>query len=156
MRIRREAGPDGPEALLELEPVEVELLRALSEQYLGLIEVEDDEGDPALLRLFPAGYRDDAAAAAEFAELTRGSLRSRKAQNVSAVLDALEQPAIRLDGAAAARWLPYLTDLRLVLAERMGIHADGDEIPDTPTGGVYEWLGSLQQVLLTAIDPEAG
>jgi hypothetical protein len=153
MRIRRESGPEGLQALLELEPLEVELLQALSEQYLGLIQEDDD--DPALTRLFPAGYRDDPAAAAEFAELTRGSLRSRKAENTAAVLESLNQPTIRLDGAAMARWLPYLTDLRLVLAERMGIRADGDDIPDTSTGGVYEWLGYLQQVLLTAIDPEA-
>lgn len=152
MRIRRDTGPEGLEAVLELEPHELDLLRNLADQYLGVLTAE--VGDPALERLFPAGYRDDPEAAAEFASLTRSSLRSRKVQNAEKVLIALDDSSVRLDGAAMGRWLPFLTDLRLVLAQRLDIRRDDDEVPDSPAGGVYEWLGQLQQLLLAAIDPE--
>lgn len=152
MRIRREYGAEGLEALVELESHEIDLLGNITGQYLSLIAADD--GDPALERLFPAGYRDDAEAAAEFASLTRTGLRSRKERNAAFALESLEASPMRLGEAGMAHWLPFLTDLRLVLAERLGIRRDEDEIPDTPAGDIYEWLGHLQTLLIAAIDPD--
>src|SRR5690606_23659388 len=99
-------------------------------------------------------YRDDPEASAEFARYTRHGLKEHKADNAMFVMYSLGQGPLRLDVAAIERWLPLLTDLRLVIAERLGIRTDDDDIPDSPAGEIYVWLGHLQQLLLAAIDPE--
>ncbi len=45
-----------------------------------------------------------------------------------------------------------LTDLRLIVAERLGIRADDDPVPDDSLGEVYHWLGQLQAYLIDAIE----
>ena len=52
----------------------------------------------------------------------------------------------------AEHWLPALTDLRLVLAERLGIHNDDDLLPESELADVYQWLGELQWSLIEALD----
>lgn len=141
MRLRR----DGGEIVVEFEEGELGMLRTLVGEYVELLSQGDD--DPAMDRLFPDGYRDDPEAAAEFRRYTRAGLVSRKAAGARAFADALA-PEVRLAPDAAAAWLPPITDFRLVLAERLGIRQDGDPIPDTPVGAVYEWLGHLQESML--------
>jgi hypothetical protein len=137
--------------VLDLDPVEVQLLRDLIEQYEEL--VVSSEIDPALERLFPTAYTDDADAAAEFARYTRENLIDIKTANSGAVAAALEaDTVIQLSDEDAEQWLPVLTDLRLVLAERLGIRADDDPIPDDGLGEVYSWLGGLQATIIDALD----
>lgn len=63
---------------------------------------------------------------------------------------------VSLDPAAVQAWLRSLTDLRLTLADRLRISADGlvqltgDEAPFLRE--LYEWLGMLQEELVYAID----
>jgi hypothetical protein len=45
-----------------------------------------------------------------------------------------------------------LTDLRLIVAERIGIRTDDDPVPDDALGEVYHWLGQLQAYLIDAIE----
>lgn len=144
MRIRL----DGDELVLDFADNEARTLRMLLTEYLAVLA---DGGDPALDRLFPAGYRGDDEAAAEFRTYTRDDLHARKRSGAEAVRDAIAQE-VRLDPAAAESWLPPLTDLRLVLAERIGIRSDDDLVPDTVPGEVYGWLGHLQESILRLLD----
>jgi hypothetical protein len=137
---------------LELTDTELQLLRTLLIQYDELVQTDD--GDPALERLFPVAYRDDPDAAAEFARYTRSGLVDHKTANAGAVAATLagSEGSIELTNDAAERWLPVLTDLRLIVAERLGIRADDDAVPDDELGQVYHWLGALQQHLVDALE----
>jgi hypothetical protein len=136
---------------LELTDIERGLLRTLLTEYDELVQADD--GDPVLDRLFPVAYRDDPDAAAEFARYTRSGLVDHKTANAGAVAAALtEAGVLRLDDDYAGRWLPVLTDLRLVVADRIGITADDDPVPDDALGEVYHWLGNLQSYLIDALD----
>jgi hypothetical protein len=83
---------------------------------------------------------------------TRAGLVDRKAANAAQVSLALDEETVRLTADDAERWLPLLTDLRLVIADRIGIRADDDDVPDTPAGEVYAWLGHLQESIIVLLD----
>lgn len=144
--------------LLEFSPAELQLMRTLLGQYEELVHADDD---PVLDRLFPPGYRDDPDAAAEFARYTRSGLVDTKSSRAGVIAAAVagDDAALVLSEEEAALWLPVLTDLRLIVADRLGIVRDDDEVPDDPLGEVYHWLGQLQAYLvdaLDALDPGAG
>ena len=147
MRVSRADG----RIVLEFADGESGVLRSLVDQYLEVVGSEAG-GDPAHARLFPAAYRDDAAASDEFSRYTRAGLVDRKAANAAQVSLSLDEETVRLSPDDAARWLPLLTDLRLVIADRLGIRADDDEIPDTAAGEVYAWLGHLQESIVVLLD----
>ena len=138
--------------VLELSGVEVRLLQTLLAQYDELVQT--DSGDTAVERLFPAGYRDDPDAAAEFARYTRAGLVETKTANAGALGAALADSdgSLELTNDEAERWLPVLTDLRLVIADRIGITADDDPVPDDELGQVYHWLAELQTYLIEALE----
>lgn len=139
-------------------PVEIELLRLAVTQLLELLDAAGSHAlgasaDPAVRRLLPDAYRDDAEAAAEFRRFTADGIIDRKELNARTVLAALgDEPAggsvddeelvddgelvdaegedalpvlVLLDDAAVQAWLRTLTDLRLTLAERLEISPDG-------------------------------
>jgi len=137
--------------LLEFTPAELALLRTLLEQYEEVLHAPDD---PVLERLFPVAYRDDPDAAAEFARYTRAGLADHKSAGAGAIAAGLagDDGAVALSDGDAARWLPVLTDLRLVIAQRLGIVHDDDGVPDDDLGEVYHWLGALQEHLVQALD----
>lgn len=117
--------------------------------------------DPALARLLPDAYLDDAGAASEHRRLTERSLIERKVVNARAVAGALpptDRPvAVRLDAAAVQSWLRALTDLRLAIAARLEIVGDDDhgridDEHDAAMLGVYDWLGALQGSLIECLD----
>jgi hypothetical protein len=147
MRVSRAAD----RVVLEFAEGEAGVLRSLVDQYLEVVG-SDAGADPAHARLFPAAYRDDDAAAEEFTTYTRAGLVDRKAANAAQVSLALDEDVVRLTAGDAARWLPLLTDLRLVIADRLGIRIDDDEVPDTPAGEVYTWLGQLQGSILQLLE----
>ncbi len=144
MRIRL----DGDEVVLEFAENEAPTLSTLFVEFLAVL---DDDADPAAARLFPDGYRGDDEAAAEFRRYTRDGLRDRKRAGATRVRDAIG-PEVRLSADEATAWLAPLTDLRLVLAERIGIRSDDDEVPDTVAGEVYGWLGYLQESILRLLE----
>ena len=136
---------------LEFTGSEVELLHSLLTQYEELVQQTD--GDPVLDRLFPVAYRDDPDAAAEFSRYTRSGLVDHKTSAAGAITAALARDgSIELTDDAAERWLPVLTDLRLVVADRLGIMRDDDPVPQDSLGEVYHWLGELQGYLIEALD----
>ena len=121
--------------------------------------------DPALDRLLPTANRQDDEAAAEFRRLTETGLRQRKAAALQTAADLLRgDDKLRLDAGQARAVLTALTDVRLVLGERMGLRTDDDvEVleaaaqdldPDDPLGyalAVYDFLTWLQETLASAM-----
>lgn len=112
--------------------------------------------DPALARLLPDGYRDDSEAAAEFRRFTEEELvtgKESRARTLAAQFG--NGRPTRLTPAQASQLLRTLTDLRVVLADRLRIERDGDDGRPEPefdaTRSVYYWLGALQESLVHAL-----
>jgi hypothetical protein len=160
----REGGVDGVRIVLETE--EAMLLSELADQVDSVLLLGGDD-DPALGRLFPSAYPDDREAARDFTRYTRDHLVDGKRQAAQSVRDATatERDAglveIELDQSEAWGWLTFLTDLRLILAERVGV-TDPDEAEpadderDDYLRAAYEWAGIVQGSMLEVLDPMGG
>ncbi|MBZ2196261.1 DUF2017 domain-containing protein [Occultella gossypii] len=87
-----------------------------------------EPADPALARLLPSASKEDDGVADEFRRLTEADLRSAKAARLRMVFDELRRPGtkIHVPTERAMDWAAALTDVRLVLAERLGIRTDSD------------------------------
>ena len=133
--------------------------------------------DPVLQRLLPDAYRDDSDESAEFRRFTERSLTSAKVANAEALLATLrdagldetkvddedaedqEPLEVELDAEAVQAWLRTLTDVRLSLAVRLGIESDEDmmllhQSEDEAVIAMtelYDWLGYVQETLVTAL-----
>lgn len=148
-------GPAG-RILLRLTAEESRLLSDLARQLPTVLTGGD--ADPAVERLLPNAYPDDAEAAAEFRTFTRSGLVERKLTNAGRVAATLpgESGVSELTAADGQAWLRTLADLRLVLATRLGIEEDGDEgSPDELLHAVYDWLAYLQDSLLAVLEENA-
>jgi hypothetical protein len=146
---------------------------------VGIGTAVEPPADPALARLLPDAHRDDPQAAAEFRRYTESGLRSRKRAGLAVARGTLEHDGlVRLDDEQAQAWLVALTDVRLVLAERMGVRTDedhdrlvhlvgdlldeeaGDLDPEVPAAGqrlaamlgMYDFLAWLQETLVEALE----
>jgi len=141
---------------------------------LGLPRLKDSAGDasqtpldPAMERLLPSAHREDPGLAAEFRRLTEHGLRERKAANlataISALLDA-DGDKVRLDQEQAQAMVVALTDVRLLLGERLGLRTDEDadalqnrlevaseDDPQLHLVAVYDFLTWLQESLIQAL-----
>jgi hypothetical protein len=85
--------------------------------------------DPALERLLPSANREDEAVAAEFRRLTEQGLRERKTANLTTAVDAVRDAdgdKVVLSAAQAQALVVALTDVRLLLGERLGLRTDDD------------------------------
>lgn len=128
----------------------------------------DSPQDPALLRLLPDAHPDDPEASAEFRRFTERTLREGKVADAFAVLDKLGDPhdeagtadlEFELTSVQARAWMRCITDLRLTLAERIGITADDAELWDAlapdddrmPIYEIYGWLSYLLESLIDAV-----
>jgi len=125
--------------------------------------------DPALERIFPTANRQDDQVAAEFRRLTEDGLRARKADNLTTAIAALSAPGdqkVSLDRTQATALLVALTDVRLVLGERLGLRQDedfelleeqarglADDDPAVYALAVYDFLTWLQETLAHALTP---
>ena len=154
-------GGDGVRIVLETE--EAMLLSELADQVDSVLLLGEAD-DPALGRLLPNAYPEDLEASDEFTRYTRESLVDGKRQAAQSVRDAtaVEHPddgvvQIELDQAQAWGWLTFLTDLRLILAERVGLDDDEDdadvETRDDYLRAAYEWAGFVQGSMLEVLDP---
>jgi len=125
--------------------------------------------DPALDRIFPTANRQDDQVAAEFRQLTEEGLRARKTRNLDtaiAALGHLEDQKVTLDHDQAVALVVALTDVRLVLGERLGLRQDDDldlieeqvssleeDDPAVYALAVYDFLTWLQETLAHALLP---
>ena len=168
----------------KIEQVEAVILAQCASELLSLLgesdEIPDDPieamvglpsgdvrtpEDPALARLLPDAYGDDAAAASDFRRYTEADLRAGKRASASTVLAAL-QPLLAdggkltLDRDQADAWLWWLNDIRLVLGTRLDVTEDtydepdlSDDDPRAQITAIYGWLGWLQESLISCLDP---
>jgi hypothetical protein len=87
----------------------------------------DPPSDPAVARLLPDGHRDDAEAAQSYRRLTEPGLRQAKRSALQRAASALRRSSpVVLTTEEALALLKGLTDVRLVLAERIGLRTDED------------------------------
>lgn len=164
----------------EFSDIEAAVLRELTEQLLVMVESADHR-DAAMRRLLPDAYPEDPDASSEFRRLTQHDLTSRKADAARTLVRSVgDGGAIRLGDDDGWEWLRALTDLRLVLASRLGIDGDEDEgddegdndvddvesldgegLDDDPDTGAaeaaflrdaFEWLGFVQETLVAAME----
>lgn len=158
------AGPDGP---------------AGADAALWTVRIAPVEPptDPAVRRLLPDASRDDDEIAAEFRRLTEDDLRARKVARLRALWTVVAhgepgwpQDALVVDPARAGDVAATLTDVRLVLADRLGVRTDADaqalHASDAADGddaraylvALYDALSWLQEslvaVMLAAPGPE--
>jgi len=150
--------------------VEAVHLRGLVGQFVDLLSDADAASDPAVSRLTPSAYPDDAASADQFRAATRADLLRRRSEEAATVLadlasageldpaddqafdEALTQMEISLEPRQVAAWLRTLNAVRLVLAERLGIDDEDHHPADDPRFGVYEWLGYRLELLIGATE----
>lgn len=145
-------------------------------------EIEPPDDD-AVRRLLPDASIDDDEVAAEFRRLTEDDLRRVKVDRLVWLWDALVRgsgdgwpsDALVVPGEQGSAVAATLTDLRLVLADRLGLHADEDaeslyvELEedsgedDDPQvevrrylGTVYVTLSWLQESLMDALLDDLG
>ena len=188
---RTDAGalPNTSKILLELEPEEASALASLASQVEQLLG-STDPGEQNVSRLYPVAYA-DAVEAADFARYTRPALQERKTAAAQAVRHAIEGGTeldssefdgtllgVEIDEADLWPWLTFLTDLRLVLVDSIGLDESGgvrhvealDPAADPATDpvrdahreeaeelltlqrGIYDWAAFLQDSLVAAAD----
>lgn len=115
----------------------------------GISSVGPKPSDPAVRRLLPDASRSDDAVAAEFRRLTQNDLAREKAERLEAFADLLEPPVseedpepekapwqtlgrhgapppVRVSRESAEAVAGALTDMRLVIAQRLGLESDDD------------------------------
>ena len=123
--------------------------------------------DPAMDRILPSAHRDDPALSAEFRRLTEHGIREGKAANLATAITALlsaDGDKVRLDQEQAQATVVALTDVRLLLGERLGLRTDEDadalqarlalasqDDPQLYLGAVYDFLTWLQETLIQAL-----
>ena len=107
--------------------------------------------DPAVARLLPDASRDDPELAQSFRRLTEHDLRERKRGALGQAAAALRRPSpVVLADSEAQALLKGLTDVRLVLAERLGLATDEDAeflhaaLAAGARGGEQEWAKAAE------------
>ena len=139
----------------------------LFRHFRGLESALSDPDDPAVLRVLPNAAPDDRDVADEFRRFTEPELRTLKVDRLRAIWKALNEdgPEWVVPAADAMPTAAALTDVRLVLASRLGmetdddaaaLHAEIDRAHDPVTGRYSAetaehpervWLGMLYQAL---------
>ena len=123
--------------------------------------------DPAMDRILPSAHRDDPALSAEFRRLTEHGIREGKAANLATAITAFlsaDGDRVRLDQEQAQAMVVALTDVRLLLGERLGLRTDEDaealqdrleraseDDPDLHLAAAYDFLTWLQETLIQAL-----
>ena len=136
---------------LHLPAAERALLVNLVDQLRELLSLTTD--DPAVRRLFPTAYHEDAERDREYQQLVRDELLERRLAALATVeettfLDEVSEE--QLSG-----WLTALNDLRLVLGTRLDVSEDDGELeeddPNAPALAVYGYLGFLLSEVVEAL-----
>jgi hypothetical protein len=137
---------------LRLSDAERELLRRLPNELLGLLDSDPD--DPALRRLRPAAYEDDAEAQREYSRLMDAELQAGRREALRVLAETAARD--RLTAEELDAWLRALTDLRLALGTRLEVTEDtyASEIdprdPDAYELSVFSYLSWIQEQAVEA------
>lgn len=156
--------------VMEMTRIEAAHLMGLVGQFLEVLDASapGDSTDPAVARLTPDAYPEDADASAEFRTMTQSDLLDRRASDARSVLaqlalagadpdgltdhNALDTVALPLTVDDASTWLRALASLRLVLAERLGVSSEDDHDEDDQRFAIYDWLGYRLDALVQEVD----
>ena len=154
----------GAIATVHVEPEEARILVSLADQLQALLAEALEspiDDDSAVRRVLPDAYRHEPELADEWRRLSRRSLVDRKigfARTLSAALASVADEGVArsvpLTMDAALDWVRGIGDLRLVIADRMGIIVDGDEGSFGEPGlrDVYDWLAWMQDGLVQVLE----
>lgn len=150
---------DVAQALAPEDPVSEDPL----ERMLGVTGDASAPEDSALRRLLPDGSRDPERAA-EFRRYTERSLREAKIGVLKQAALVLENDPVRLEDEQAQAFGRALNDVRLVLADRLGIRDEADaervgryddwsaiEDVETYMSLLYNFVSWLQETLMEAL-----
>lgn len=138
---------------LHLPSEERSILKELPRQLRALLSSDD----PALERLFPPAYPDEADLQTEYEQLVRGDLKQQRLSSVDVMEQTIE--ASRLTEEQLLAWLSALNDLRLILGTKLGATEDMDseDMPDddplAPSYALYYYLGWLEEQVVEALNP---
>jgi hypothetical protein len=140
---------------LRLSEAERELLRRLPNELLARLASDPD--DPALRRLRPQAYEDDAEAQREYSRLMDAELQEGRREALRVLADTAARD--RLTAEELDVWLRALTDLRLELGTRLDVTEDtyAREIdphdPDAYELSVFAYLSwLLEQAVEAALE----
>ena len=154
----------GVAMMVQVEPEEARVLVSLADQLQALLAeglespIDDDS---AVRRLLPDAYRHEPELADEWRRLSRRGLVDRKigfAHTLSAALAPVAADGVArsvpLTMDAALDWVRGIGDLRLVIADRMGILVDGDEGTFGEPGlrDIYDWLAWMQDGIVQVLE----
>ena len=136
---------------LRLPPAERDVLRSLPSQLRALLRSDD----PALERLFPPAYADDARMEEEYRGLVREDLLAARERSLDVMASTID--ANRLDEEQVLAWLGAINDLRLVLGTRLEVTEElyetglPDDDPRAVPFAIYAYLGWLQEQVVGAL-----
>ncbi len=137
---------------LNLREEERALIAAIVPDLRGLLA--DDPEDEVLTRLFPTARPDDPEAEAEYREMVRDELVSKRLARLDLVAELAE--ATVLDQEQLAAWMGAVNDIRLVLGTRLGVTEDDEfddldeDDPESVARSAYWYLGWLMEHLVEA------
>ena len=140
--------------LVRLRPNErvlvADLVGQLREQLLASTD------DPAVRRLFPPAYPNDAERDAGYQVLTRDELLEHRLSALDVVERTLD--GNELDHEDMTAWMGTLNALRLVLGTRLDVDEDLPDLdradPMAPAYAVYEYLGWLLSQVIDVLDAD--
>jgi len=154
---------------IKMQRTEATILLALTDELIELVgplcrtTTGERGGDPALDRLFPDAYPDDEEASRDFLRYTQADQATAKTEAASVVeADIADRDSgwVTVPPSHIEAWLVTLTNVRLVLATRLGIEqeADTDNLayllpgdPRRPLATVYEWCGLILESMLACL-----
>ncbi|WP_419923931.1 DUF2017 family protein [Candidatus Poriferisocius sp.] len=153
MAPRRPVSPNGDGTYsLNLREEERALIAAIVPDLRALLA--DDPGDEMLTRLFPTARPDDPEAEAEFRELVRDELVSKRLDRLDMVGGLAEATDLTQEQLAA--WMGAVNDIRLVLGTRLEVSEEdevdfdeeGEDTPESVARSAYWYLGWLLEHLV--------
>lgn len=141
---------------LRIPAAEREVLRALPGQLREVLTEGDPKEDPALRRLYPSAYPDDAAAAKEFDGFVRDDLTAERMTAIETMARTIE--AEHVDEQELLGWLGAINDLRLVIGVRLDVteESEPEDFADADaarTYGLYTYLTYLEEEIVEALTP---
>ena len=125
------------------------LLADLIDQLRELVLSTSPEGDvdPALRRLYPTAYADDAQHEAEYQRLMRDQLLERRLSHLDVVENTLNDQELNQESLSS--WIMSINDLRLVLGTHLDVSEDeeprflDDDDPKQHQSAIYHYLSHL-------------
>jgi hypothetical protein len=133
---------------------ERDVLRTLPEQLRDLLD-DGDREDPAVRRLFPSAYLDDAEASQDFDSVVRDDLADERRRSLDEMQRTLDSSSLSEDELLA--WLAVVNDLRLVLGVRLAVTEEsmpadfaGDE-ETSASYALYAYLSYLEEEMVEAL-----